>query len=119
MQRIMAVDDSESIRQMVAFSLEQGGYRIIEAKNGKKALKMLNDQKIDMIITDLDMPKMDGISLIKQVRSMDEHQKTPILILTTQSDGATKEQARALGANGWIIKPFKPKQLLAVVEKFL
>ncbi len=119
MQRIMAVDDSESIRQMVAFALEQGGYTIIQAQNGRKALKKLKDTDVDMIITDLDMPEMDGISLIKQVRSMSAHQKTPILILTTKSDGAIKDQVKALGANGWIIKPFRPKQLLAVVQNFL
>ena len=116
-QKIMAVDDSESIRQMVSFSLKMGNYEVTEAENGQDAYEKLLETSVDMLITDLDMPEMNGIDLIRQVREIPRYRNMPILILTTHSDTKMKEQARLAGANGWIVKPFRPAQLIGVVKK--
>ncbi len=115
-KKIMTVDDSASVRQMVALSLKDAGYEVVEAKDGQDALSKLSGQ-IDMIITDLNMPNMDGIELIRQVRSSNGYKFTPIVMLTTESQAGKKDEGKKAGATGWIVKPFKPEQLLAVVRK--
>ena len=116
---IMTADDSASIRQMVAFTLKQNGYEVIEAVDGSDALNKLNTKKVDMLLTDLNMPKLDGIGLIKGVRNGTVNKFIPIIMLTTESQDSKKAEGKAAGASGWIVKPFKPEQLLAVVKKVL
>ena len=116
---IMTVDDSASIRQMVAFTLGQAGYQVVQAVDGKDALSKLQGCPVCMVITDLNMPNMDGIELIKQVRSNSECRFIPIIMLTTESQSEKKTEGKEAGATGWIVKPFKPEQLLAVVKKVL
>jgi two-component system, chemotaxis family, chemotaxis protein CheY len=115
-KRIMTVDDSSSVRQMVGFTLKDAGYEVVEAVDGKDALGKLAG-KVDMIITDLNMPNMDGIELIRQVRSLPDYKFVPIVMLTTESQAGKKQEGKDAGATGWIVKPFKPDQLLAVVKK--
>jgi len=116
---IMTVDDSASIRQMVAFTLKQNGCTVVEAVDGRDALNKLNAQKVDMLLTDLNMPNLDGIGLIKGVRSGTLNKFIPIVMLTTESQDTRKAEGKAAGATGWIVKPFKPEQLIAVVKKVL
>lgn len=115
---IMTVDDSASVRQMVSFTLKNDGHNVIEAVDGKDALGKLAGQ-VDMIITDLNMPNMDGIELIRQVRAKPAYKFIPIIMLTTESQAQRKQEGKSAGATGWIVKPFKPEQLLAVVSKVL
>lgn len=117
--RIMAADDSASIRQMIAFSLRQANYDVIEAENGRDAIRKLNGATVDMLITDLDMPEMGGMELVRRVRAVPKYRLIPIIVLTTESDPSLKQKIRKLGANGWITKPFKPKQLVSITDKFL
>ncbi len=119
MQTIMAVDDSESIRQMVSFSLKMKNYNVMEAENGREACKKMEQCKADLLITDLDMPEMNGIELIRHMRLLPHYQNTPVIILTTHSDREMKQQAKDAGATAWITKPFRPSQLLLLVEKVL
>ncbi len=116
---IMTADDSASVRQMVSFTLKQNGYEVIEAVDGKDALNKLAASKIDMLITDLNMPNLDGIGLIKGVRAGGGNKFVPIIMLTTESQDSKKGEGKAAGATGWIVKPFKPEQLIAVVKKVL
>jgi len=116
---IMTVDDSNSVRQMVAFTLKQEGYDVIEAVDGLDALKKIQSAKVDLLITDLNMPNCDGLTLIKEVRAMANFKFLPILFLTTESSDEKKAQAKSSGATGWIVKPFKPEQLVSVVKKVL
>ena len=118
MKTVMTVDDSASVRQMVSFTLKNAGYAVIEAVDGKDALAKLQG-KVDMVITDLNMPNMDGISLIKAVRAQAAYKFIPIVMLTTESQAGRKQEGKDAGATGWIVKPFKPEQLLAVVQKVL
>lgn len=115
---IMTVDDSASVRQMVSLTLKDAGYTVIEACDGKDALAKLAGQ-IDLIITDLNMPNMDGIELIRNVRASAQYKFTPVVMLTTESQASKKEEGKSAGATGWIVKPFKPDQLLAVAKKLL
>jgi two-component system chemotaxis response regulator CheY len=115
---IMTVDDSASVRQMVSFTLKNAGYDVVEAVDGKDALAKLNGD-VKMIITDLNMPNMDGITLIRNVRAQPAHKFIPIVMLTTESQAEKKQEGKSAGATGWIVKPFKPDQLLAVVKKVL
>lgn len=118
----LIVDDSTSMRQMVGFTLKGAGYTVIEGGNGKEALEKLSsapDRKVDIIITDLNMPVMDGLSFIKAARELAALKFTPILILTTESQDTMKAQGKAVGATGWIVKPFNPEQLLKVIAKVL
>ncbi len=117
-KRIMTVDDSASVRQMVAFTLKKEGYDVIEASDGKDALSKLAGA-VDMIITDLNMPNLDGIGLIKAVRVQAAYKFIPIVMLTTESQAGKKADGKAAGATGWIVKPFTPDQLVAVVKKVL
>jgi two-component system, chemotaxis family, chemotaxis protein CheY len=116
---ILIVDDSTSVRQMVGFTLKGAGYDVVEACDGQDAVSKLNGRKIQMIITDLNMPNMDGIELVRHVRSDAAHKFVPIVLLTTESQAAKKQEGKAAGATGWIVKPFKPEQLVAVVKKLL
>jgi two-component system, chemotaxis family, chemotaxis protein CheY len=118
-KRIMTVDDSASVRQMVTFTLKGAGYDVIEAVDGKDALSKLNGSPIHMIVTDLNMPNLDGIGLIRQVRANPSHKFVPIIMLTTESQETKKLEGKSAGATGWIVKPFKPEQLLNVVKKVL
>lgn len=118
-KKILIVDDSESIREVVSFTLENEGFEVLVANDGTDALKFLDGREIDMIITDLHMPEMDGITLIKHVREMEVYQRIPILFLTTESQTAKKMEAKEAGATGWIIKPFVPAKLIAALQKVL
>ena len=115
-KRVLTVDDSKTMRDMVSFTLKSGGYETLEAGDGMEALSALGDAPIDLIITDLNMPNMDGFELIAQLRG-GHYKFTPILVLTTESELAKKEQGKTLGATGWIVKPFNPDKLLQVVKK--
>jgi two-component system chemotaxis response regulator CheY len=114
----MTVDDSASVRQLVSFTLRSGGYDVIEAVDGKDALNRLTGG-VRLIVTDLNMPTMDGIELIRAVRASQACRYIPILMLTTESQDSKKQAGKAAGATGWIVKPFRPEQLLAVVKKVL
>lgn len=116
---IMTVDDSASVRLMVNFTLRDLGYEIVEAENGKEALKKMEKKHIHMLITDINMPELDGISLIKMVRANPDYKFIPIILLTTESQTEKKLEGKQAGATGWIVKPFKPEQLVAVVKKVL
>lgn len=116
---IMTADDSASVRQMVSFTLKQSGYEVLEAVDGRDALTKLGTQKVDMLITDLNMPNLDGIGLIKGVRGGSLNKFIPIIMLTTESQDSKKQEGKSAGATGWIVKPFKPEQLIAVVKKVL
>ena len=118
-KRIMTVDDSASMRQMVGFTLKQHGYDIVEATNGIEALKKLETETIDMLITDINMPELDGIGLVRKVRDNPSYKFIPIIILTTEFQAAKKQEGKAAGATGWIVKPFRPDQLVAVVRKVM
>ena len=116
---IMTADDSASVRQMVSFTLKQNGYDVIEAVDGKDALAKLQSTRVDMLITDLNMPNLDGIGLIRGARALITCKFIPIVMLTTESQDNKKAEGKAAGATGWIVKPFKPEQLIAVVKKVL
>ncbi len=116
---IMTVDDSASIRQMVVFTLRDAGYDVVEAVDGQDALTKAASQPPHMVITDLNMPNLDGIGLIKALRSNPAFKFIPIIMLTTESQAEKKQEGKAAGATGWIVKPFKPEQLVAVVKKVL
>ena len=114
---ILTVDDSASIRQMVGFALSGAGYEVIEAKDGQEGLDKARQMKVDLVLTDQNMPNMDGLTLIKNLRMLPTYQNVPILMLTTESSDAMKSQGRAAGATGWLVKPFDPQKLLEVVKK--
>lgn len=115
--QVLAVDDSKTMRDMVGFTLRNAGHDVLEAGDGVDALDKLGDQRVDLIITDINMPRMDGISLIRKLRENMVHKSTPILVLTTESDNNKKNEGRQAGATGWIVKPFSPDKLLQVVAK--
>lgn len=119
MKRIMTVDDSATIRQMVALTLRDAGYEVIEAVDGRDALERLAKESVDMLITDLNMPNLDGVGLIRAVRQDPANRFIPIIMLTTESHDSKKQEGKAAGASGWIVKPFKPEQLLGVVKMVL
>lgn len=119
MPTILAVDDSASMRQMVAFTLKGAGFGVIEAVDGVDALAKAKNSKVDLVLTDVNMPKMDGISLIKELRVLPNYKFTPILMLTTESGSDKKTEGKSAGATGWIVKPFNPDQLLATIKKVL
>lgn len=114
---LLAVDDSKTMRDMVSFTLREAGYNVLEAEDGKAALAVLGANKVDGIITDLNMPNMNGFDLIRAVRAEGEHKFIPILMLTTEGDDAKKQEGKSAGATGWIVKPFNPQKLIDVVKK--
>ncbi|KQV30173.1 MULTISPECIES: response regulator [Massilia] len=114
---IMVVDDSISIRQVVGIALKQAGYDVIEGVDGKDALAKLTGQKVNLIISDVNMPNMDGITFVRELKTRPAYKFTPVLMLTTESQEDKKEQGKAAGARAWMVKPFKPEALLAAVQK--
>jgi len=116
---ILIVDDSASMRQMVAFALTSAGYLIDQAEDGSAALKCAQRQRYDAVITDVNMPNMDGITLISTLRGLPGYRFTPLLMLTTESSLDKKSAGKAAGATGWLVKPFNPEQLVATVRKVL
>jgi len=116
---ILAVDDSSSIRQMIVFTLKGAGYQVVEAVDGNDGLNKAKANAIDLILTDQNMPNMDGLTMIKNLRAGAKYRATPILMLTTESSDAMKSQGRAAGATGWLVKPFDPQKLLEVVKKVI
>ncbi len=115
---ILTVDDSASVRAVVRFTLEGAGYKAVEACDGADALEKLNPH-VRLVLTDLNMPRVDGIELVKRIRANPSYRGLPIVLLTTESHDSKKQAGRAAGATGWIVKPFRPEQLLAVVKKVL
>jgi two-component system, chemotaxis family, chemotaxis protein CheY len=118
-RKVLIVDDSVSMRQMVGFTLKEGGFEVIEAEHGQDALDKLKSATVDLVITDLNMPVMDGITLIENIRKQPAMKSKPILMLTTEGLANKKEQGKAAGATGWIVKPFDPEKLLLTVAKVL
>ncbi|GMQ84100.1 MAG: response regulator [Gammaproteobacteria bacterium] len=119
MATILAVDDSNSMRQMVSFTLKQAGHDVTEAADGVEALELAKKSSFNLVISDVNMPKMDGIALIKQLRTLPSYKFTPLLMLTTESGSDKKQEGKAAGATGWIVKPFNPDQLLSTVNRVL
>ncbi len=119
MAKILAVDDSASMRQMVSFTLKGAGFDVVEAADGVEALGKAKSQTFDLVISDVNMPKMDGLTLIKELRKLPAFKFIPMLMLTTESTADKKQEGRAAGATGWIVKPFNPEQLLATIKKVL
>ncbi|MDB2414575.1 response regulator [Rickettsiales bacterium] len=115
----LTVDDSKTIREMVSFTLKNSGFEVIEAEDGKHALEVLQGKTVNVIITDLNMPNMNGIELIRALRSDPNFKFTPILMLTTEGDASKKNEGKEAGATGWIVKPFNPEKLVQVVSKVI
>ncbi len=116
---ILIIDDSPSIRQMVAFTLKTEGYTVIEAADGVEGLAKAKAHAIDLVLSDQNMPNMDGVTMVKTLRSLPQYGTTPILMLTTERSDVQKAQGKEAGATGWLVKPFDPRKLLEVVNKFL
>jgi two-component system chemotaxis response regulator CheY len=116
---IMIVDDSASIRQVVGIALKGGGYEVIEGCDGKDALSKLTGQKVHLIISDVNMPNMDGITFVKEVKKLPAYKFTPVIMLTTESQEGKKQEGQAAGAKAWVVKPFKPEQMLGAVAKLV
>ncbi|WP_227814100.1 response regulator [Nitrogeniibacter aestuarii] len=116
---VLAVDDSASIRQMVSFTLKSAGYDVIEAADGQEGLDKAKGRAFNLVLTDQNMPRMDGLTLIKSLRGMPSYRSVPILMLTTESSDAMKSQGRTAGATGWLVKPFDPNKLIEVVKKVI
>jgi two-component system, chemotaxis family, chemotaxis protein CheY len=116
---ILAVDDSASMRKMVHFTLAGAGYEVVQAVDGVEALEYARDHSVDVVLTDVNMPRMDGISLVKELRSLPSYRFTPMLVLTTESSQEKKLEGKQAGATGWIVKPFNPEQLLATIARVI
>jgi len=119
MATILAVDDSASMRQMVTFTLKGAGHDVVEAIDGVDALEKAKSKNVDLVLTDVNMPRMDGISLIKELRALPNYKFIPILTLTTESGSGKKIDGKKAGATGWIVKPFSPDLLLKTINKVL
>ena len=118
-KNVLVVDDSSSVRQVVGIALKSAGYDVIEASDGKDALTKLNGQKIHLMISDVNMPNMDGITFVKEVKKLANYKFTPIITLTTESQESKKAEGQAAGAKAWVVKPFQPAQMLAAVSKLI
>lgn len=118
-QAILVVDDSISIRQSVRFILEQGGYTVYEAADGLEGLKRLGEQKVQLVITDVNMPNMDGLAMVRKIRETEGIKFLPILVLTTESQGSIVDEGKKAGATGWIVKPFNNEKLLETIKKVI
>lgn len=116
---IMTIDDSASIRQVVGITLKKAGYEVLEANDGRDALGKLTGQKVHLILCDVNMPNMDGIAFLKEIRQVAAYKFTPIIMLTTESQDAMKQEGKAAGAKAWVVKPFKPEQMLSAIEKLV
>jgi two-component system chemotaxis response regulator CheY len=116
---IMIVDDAASMRGLVAMSLKNAGYDVTQASDGKDAVTQLSGKKVDLVVTDLNMPNMNGIDLIKNLKANPKHKFTPIIMLTTESEDSKKQEGQRAGAKAWIVKPFKPETLVGVVKKII
>ncbi|MCB1959168.1 MAG: response regulator [Rhodocyclaceae bacterium] len=116
---ILAVDDSASIRQMVSFTLNSVGYEVVDGVDGMDGLAKARGGKFSLVLTDQNMPRMDGLTLIRSLRAMPAYRDVPILMLTTESSAEMKTQGRAAGATGWLVKPFDPQKLIEVVKKVI
>lgn len=119
MKTIMTVDDSATVRQMTGLVLRGAGYAVIEAVDGVDGLSKLAGQEMDLILTDLNMPNMDGLEFTRQIRKLPKYKFVPVVLLTTESQPEKKQEGKAAGATAWIVKPFNPDQLLAVVKKVI
>ncbi len=119
MATILAVDDSASMRQMVTFTLKGAGFDVVEAVDGEDALSKAKLNKTDLVLTDVNMPKMDGISLIRELRKLPDYKFTPMLMLTTESAGDKKQEGKSAGATGWLVKPFNPEQLISTINRVI
>lgn len=119
MASILTVDDSSSMRQMVSFTLKSDGHDVTEAEDGVVALNIARTRGFDLVLTDVNMPNMDGIQLIRELRQLPNYKGTPLLMLTTESASDKKQAGKEAGATGWIVKPFNPDQLLAVIKRAL
>lgn len=115
---VMVVDDSSSFRTVVTLALKRVGYGVVEASDGKDAVRKLGAQPIDLIVCDVNMPEMDGISFVRHVRSTATHRRTPVIMLTTETSDAKKQAGRDVGANAWITKPFQPSKLVEMVGNY-
>lgn len=118
-KKICIVDDSSSMRQLVRMTLTGAGYEVLEAVDGEDALGKLRSQRVSLVISDVNMPRMDGITLVRNLKSDGAHRFTPVLMLTTESEQSKKAEGQAAGAKAWMVKPFQPQQLLAAVEKLV
>jgi two-component system chemotaxis response regulator CheY len=116
---ILAVDDSASIRQMVGVTLRSAGYEVVEATDGQEALEYARQHPVDLVLTDVNMPRMDGIRLVSELRALPSYRLTPLLLLTTESSPQRKQEGKQAGATGWMVKPFNPDQLLATLSRVL
>jgi len=116
---ILVVDDSPSIRQVVGIALKGAGYAVVEACDGKDALSKLDGSKIHLVISDVNMPNMDGITFVKELKNNPRYKFTPVIMLTTESQDEKKRQGQAAGAKAWVVKPFKPDQMLSAVSKLI
>jgi two-component system chemotaxis response regulator CheY len=116
---ILVVDDSPSIRQMLAVTLSEAGHEVLEAADGVLALHIAQQRVVDLVITDVNMPNMDGITLVRELRGLPAYRLVPLLMLTTESSSDRKMQGKQAGATGWIIKPFRPDQLLSTIDRVL
>ena len=119
MATILAVDDSAAMRQMIGIALRGAGHEVIQASDGDEALAFARRERVDLVITDVNMPNMDGISLVRELRNLPDYRLVPLLILTTESSAGKKLEGKAAGATGWIVKPFNPAALTGVVQKVL
>jgi two-component system chemotaxis response regulator CheY len=119
MPHILSVDDSATMRQMVAFALKEAGFEVTQAWNGVEALEKANAASYSLVLTDVHMPQMDGLTLIQELRKLETYRFTPILMLTTESSVEKKQEGKAAGATGWIVKPFDPEQLVRTIRKVL
>ena len=117
MHSILAVDDSASMRQMVSFTLKSAGYHVVEAIDGQDAWEKAGSRSFDLVLTDQNMPRLDGIGLTRKLRETPQFKSTPILILTTESSDQMKQAGRSAGATGWLVKPFDPTKLIEVIKK--
>ncbi|MDR5015097.1 response regulator [Aeromonas veronii] len=116
---ILIVDDSATIRQVVGMTLKGAGYEVMEASDGKEALNKLDGKKINLIISDVNMPNMDGITFVKEAKKLANYKFTPVIMLTTESQDSKKQEGQAAGAKAWVVKPFQPEQMLAAVAKLI
>jgi len=119
MTKILAVDDSASMRQMITFTLKSAGFDVVEASDGVEGVSQARQHKCDLVLSDVNMPNMDGIAMTRELRTLPDYKYTPILMLTTESGLDKKTEGKSAGATGWIVKPFKPDQLLNTIKKVL